>query len=38
MASSDYVGTLSGSQEENIKMAGTGVAKAFKDYPPAKKK
>jgi hypothetical protein len=32
------VGTLSGSQEENIKMAGTGVAKAFEDYPPAKKK
>ena len=32
------VGTLSGSQEENIKMADTGIAKAFEDYPPAKKK
>ena len=32
------VGTLSGSQEENLKMADTGVAKAFEDYPPARKK
>ena len=32
------VGTLSGSQEDNLKMADTGVAKAFEDYPPARKK
>jgi hypothetical protein len=32
------VGTLSGSPEENLKMVDTGVAKAFEDYPPARKK
>ena len=32
------VGTLSGSQEENLKMADTGIAKAFANYPPARKK
>lgn len=32
------VGILTGSQEGNLEMANTGVAKAFEDYPPAKKK
>jgi Domain of unknown function (DUF4136) len=32
------VGTLGESQEKNIEMANIGVAKAFEDYPPAKKK
>jgi hypothetical protein len=32
------VGTLQGSQEANLKMVDTGIAKAFKDYPPARKK
>jgi hypothetical protein len=32
------VGTLRDSTEKNLEMANTGVAKAFEDYPPAKKK
>lgn len=32
------VGTLLGSQEENLKMVDIGIAKAFEDYPPARKK
>ena len=32
------VGTLGASTEENLEMANKGVAKAFEDYPPAKKK
>jgi hypothetical protein len=32
------VGTLGNTSESNIEMAKAGVAKAFEDYPPAKKK
>jgi len=32
------VGTLKSSSEENLEMADKGVAKAFEDYPPTKKK
>jgi uncharacterized protein DUF4136 len=32
------VGTLGDSSEKNVEMANMGVAKAFEDYPPAKKK
>jgi len=32
------VGTLGNSPEKNLDMANAGVAKAFEDYPPAKKK
>jgi hypothetical protein len=32
------VGTLADSSEKNVEIAKAGVAKAFEDYPPAKKK
>lgn len=32
------VGTLQDSTEKNLEMANKGVAEAFEDYPPAKKK
>jgi hypothetical protein len=32
------VGTLGSGTEENLEMANKGVAKAFENYPPAKKK
>ena len=32
------VGTLKDSPEKNVEMANKGVAKAFENYPPAKKK
>jgi len=32
------VGTLQDSPDRNVEMANKGVAKAFEDYPPAKKK
>ena len=35
---STIVAILRGSREENLEMADKGVAKAFEDYPPVKKK
>jgi hypothetical protein len=32
------VAILQGSQEKNFELVNKGVAKAFEDYPPAKKK